>query len=204
MPLFRSSRTASAALVMTAAAFSSIVVGASGASARRAAAGPRKIVTAARIMPAAGTLPPGSTVPAAEIAGNRVFTDATHGFALVGAVDADYAAATADGGRTWKTASPALHLHAAQAPLAVVYIGALSTKTVFAWGGGQVIDVTSDGGATWYRALFASGAPQAVVPSLAGRKSLVAFISSFGGKQVWRYVSTDGGRTWHYHTTVRG
>ena len=45
--------------------------------------------------------------------------------------------ATSDGGKTWKTDGPALHLHAAQAPLAVVFIGALNRKTVFAWGAGR-------------------------------------------------------------------
>jgi hypothetical protein len=42
----------------------------------------------------------------------------------------------------------------AQAPLVVLNIGAVGPNKVFAYRGGQVIDVTSDGGQNWYRALF--------------------------------------------------
>ena len=95
--------------------------------------------------------------------GQRVFVNATHGFALVDSGQAQYPAATADGGKTWKTDGPALHLDAAQAPLAVVDVGTAGRNTVFAWGTGQVIDTTSDGGKHWYRALFTQGIPVAVV-----------------------------------------
>lgn len=134
--------------------------------------------------------------------GQRVFTDAIHGVALASAADADYPVATTDGGKTWKTAGPALHLHAAQAPLAVTFIGAATRKTVFAWGGGQVIDSTSDGGKHWYRALFGNGGPVAVVHDFAGH--LIAFVGAFSGATTWQYVSRNGGRSWHYQATVAG
>ncbi|MGH2882757.1 MAG: hypothetical protein ACRDPA_08705, partial [Solirubrobacteraceae bacterium] len=119
-----------------------------------AAAGPQQTVNGTLISRPANTLARGSTVNASKIFGNRVFTDAKRGFALVQSGQAQYPAATTDGGKTWKTDGPALHLNAAQAPLAVVDIGAAGTKTIFAWGTGQVIDTTSDGGAHWYRATF--------------------------------------------------
>jgi Photosynthesis system II assembly factor YCF48 len=141
----------------------------------------------------------------ASLLGQRVFTDATHGFALAGIGEAQYPAATSDGGKTWKTDGPALHLNAAQAPLAVVDIGAGSRGTVFAWGTGQVIDATSNGGKQWYRALFQS-LPVAVVRNPQGH--LVAFVdgSAAGSTQgvTWQYVSKDGGRSWHYDATIGG
>jgi hypothetical protein len=177
-------------------------LGLAGASSRAAAAAarPPRTVTAVRISPRPGTLRPGTRVSSASLVGQRVFTDAKHGFALASPADADYAVATTDGGKTWRTDGPALHLHAAQAPLAVVFIGAAGRKTVFVWGGGQVIDSTRDGGKNWYRALFPDAGPVAVVRDLAGR--LLAFVGSPGGATVSRYVSRDGGRSWHYQKTV--
>jgi hypothetical protein len=135
-----------------------------------------------------------------------VFTDAKHGFALASAGGAQYPAATSDGGKTWKTDGPALHVNAAQAPLAVTEIGVINRRTVFAYGSGQVIDATSDGGKTWYSALF-QGLVMAVVGGSRGH--LVAFVdgsvSSSGSSGVtWQYVSKNGGRSWRYDTTVGG
>jgi hypothetical protein len=153
-----------------------------------------KTVKATRIARQSGTLAPGSHVGSGNVAGQRTFTNATRGFALASVGEADYAVATTDGGKTWKTDGPALHLHALQAPLVVSFIGAVNRKTVFAWGGGQVIDTTNDGGKTWYRALFTIGSPVAVVHDFAGH--LLAFVQSSGSSTV-EYVSKDGGRTWH-------
>src|SRR3984885_15980825 len=116
MQLIQSPRTVIAALVVRAAA-PAVGVGSA------AAAGPQQTVTATLISRPAHTLAPGSTVSASKIFGHRVFNDAKHGFALVDTGQAQYPAATSDGGKTWKTDGPALHLHAAQAPLAVIYIG---------------------------------------------------------------------------------
>jgi BNR/Asp-box repeat protein len=155
-----------------------------------------KTVKATRITRQSGTLRTGSHVRSGSVVGQRTFTTATTGFALASVGSADYAVTTADGGKTWKTDGPALHLHALQAPLAVSFLGAVSRKTVFAWGSGQVIDATNDGGKTWYRALFTSGSPVAVVHDLAGH--LVAFVQSFSGSSTVQYVSKDGGRTWRH------
>ena len=174
-----------------------------GAASTAAAAGPQQTVTGTLIKRSAHTLAPGSTVKASKIFGNRVFTNANDGFALADTGQAQYPAATVDGGNTWKTDGPALHLNAAQAPLAVIYIGAAGTKTIFAWGTGQVIDTTSDGGKHWYRALF-FGLPVAVVKNPQGH--LVAFVDgeTSGSNATLQYVSKNGGRTWRLDNTVGG
>jgi hypothetical protein len=191
-----------AATVISGALLASSVVAVSDASRDAVAAIPKppKTVTASLITRRSGTLAPGTSVGSANVVGQRVFTNAKRGFALASVGSADYPVATSDGGKTWKTDGPALHLHAAQAPLAVVYIGAVNRKKLFAWGGGQVIDATSDGGKHWYRALFGNGGPVAVVHDFAGH--LRAFIGSFNGSTTWQYVSKDGGRTWHYQSNV--
>jgi hypothetical protein len=86
----------------------------------------------------------------------------------------------------------------------VVDIGAGGVSTVFAWGTGQVIDATSDGGKRWYRAVF-QGLPVAVVKDPQGH--LVAFVDGSGSSTTgatWQYVSKDGGKSWHYDKTVGG
>jgi photosystem II stability/assembly factor-like uncharacterized protein len=160
-------------------------------------------VTASLLKRPSGTLAPGTTVPASEIYGNRVFIDANRGYALVQHGQAQYPAATTDAGKTWKTNGPALHVNAAQAPLAVAFIGAGGTKKIFAWGGGQVIDATPDGGAHWYRATF-TGLPVAVLKNPKGH--LVAFVDGQTGANsvATQYVSKDGGKSWHLDNTVGG
>ena len=200
-----SSRAAVAALVLSAAAVGSVITAAAATAATAAtAAGPQQTVSATLIGRPLHTLAPGSTVSASKIFGNRVFTDAKHGFALVQSGEAQYPAASTDGGKTWKTDGPALHLNAAQAPLAVIYVGAASPQTIFAWGTGQVIDATGDGGKHWYRALF-QGLPVAVVKNPQGH--LVAFVdgsSGGSGAGTAQYVSKNGGKTWRLDNTVGG
>jgi hypothetical protein len=182
-------------ILVTAGVVAAVVLGLS-SLAVAAAAKPAKTVKAARVTRRPGTLAPDSTVRPSAVVGQRVFTDGKHGFALASLPGADYPVATADGGKTWKTDGPALHLHAAQAPLAVTFVGAVNRKTLFAWGGGQVIDATSDGGKHWYSALFTQGSPVAVVRDLRGQ--LLAFVASLSSSGTWKYLSRDGGRTWHY------
>lgn len=167
--------------------------------------GPQKTVTAHIIKRRPGTLAPGSKVSSSAL-GQRVFVDATHGFALASVGQAQYPAATTDGGSTWKTDGPALHINAAQAPLSVVDLGAASRSTIFAYGTGQVIDTTSDGGKKWYGALFQNGVVMAVVRGSQGH--LVAFVDGDTGSSnsapTWQYVSKNGGRTWSYSTALGG
>jgi hypothetical protein len=220
MQFVRSPRLAGAALVAgaitlgsslagtLAGASAGTLAGTAGANPRPAtvATGPQMTVTGSLITPPPGTLAPGSAVRARRIFGQRVFVTASRGFALAAVGSAQYPVATTNGGKTWKTNGPALHLNAAQAPLVVTTIGATTRRTIFAYGGGgQVIDATGDGGGHWYRALFI-GVPVAVAGDPAGH--LVAFIDqsvgSISGGATFQYVSKDGGQTWQYDTTVGG
>lgn len=198
MPFSPSRRLACSMLALGAVSLGSTVVGVSAAS----AAGPPQTVKSTRVVRRPGTLAPGTAVTLASL-GQRVFTDSTHGFALSNTGQAQYPAATTDAGLTWKTDGPALHVNAAQAPLVVLNIGAASRTKVFAFGGGQVIDTTNDGGTRWYRALF-NGLVMAVVRGAGGR--LVAFVDqSVSGRGVtWQYVSRDDGRTWRYNPRIGG
>ena len=169
------------------------VVGISGAAAAKPK--PAKTVTGSLVKRTPHTLKPGSK---ASGKGMRVLVTGKVGWKLASGTQAQYAAKTTDGGKTWRIASPALHVAAAQAPLSVSLIGASSAKVAYAFGAGQVADVTSDGGKHWYRALF-NGTVMAVVPG--PRKRLIAFVD--GGANAsgptaptWQYTSKDGGRTW--------
>jgi hypothetical protein len=157
-------------------------------------------VTATLITRPPGTLQPGTHVSHADL-GPREFPNPHVGFSLASVGQAQYPAETVNGGRTWRTNGPALHLDAAQAPLAVVFTGASSARMFYAFGGGQVVDATGDGGRHWWRA-FLGDAPIAVVPRLGG--GLVAFTqdanSSGSGGVTLVYVSTDGGHHWHHST----
>jgi photosystem II stability/assembly factor-like uncharacterized protein len=168
------------------------VVGIGGAVA--ASPKPAKTVTGTIIKPRPGTLKQGTKLSGSALNGTRVFVNATTGWKLAAGTQAQYAAVTTDGGKTWRTASPALHVNAANAPLAVTQIGAVSPKIAYAFGSGQVADVTSDAGKHWYSALF-QGTVMAVVPGISHQ--LVAYVAGFGSSaNASQYVSTNGGKTW--------
>jgi photosystem II stability/assembly factor-like uncharacterized protein len=132
--------------------------------------------------------------------GKRVFLGATHGFALAEVGQAEYPVVTNDGGKTWRTNGPALHLNAAQAPLAVTDAGAANRHTDFACCGGQVVDATADSGRHWWRA-FLGDLVLAVTSRPGGKLIAVAQVAAnaSGTKAAnWVYVSTDGGHHWNY------
>ncbi len=201
MPSFGGHRLAGAALAAGALALVGAAAGSSTAAPRASAASsPQLAVTAVQITRRSGTLATGTTVRASALA-ERVFPDATHGFALADVGQAQYPAASTNGGRTWRTDGPALHINAAQAPLSVADLGATSDKVIFAYNSGQVIDATGDAGKHWYQALFTDGTPVAVVGGASG--DLLAFVdgstsASSKSAVTWQYVSTNGGRTWRY------
>ena len=205
MPNIRRPLGRGSALVATAAVVA-LALGAPGAPAvtGRSASVPATTVPGTLITRHPGTLVKGSRVRASSL-GIRTFVDARHGFALANVGQAQYSAATTNGGRTWRTDSPALHLDAAQAPLAVVNLGAANRRTIFAYGGGQAIDATTDGGAHWYRALF-DGLPMAVTRNFRGH--LVGFVDGMATGSTrgttWQYVTKNGGRTWRLDRTVGG
>jgi hypothetical protein len=171
-----------------------------------AVAGPRHAavpaITATPIARTPGSARTGTIVRQRQLS-RRVFADARHGFALASLPQAQYPAATSDGGRVWRIDGPALHLNAAQAPLVVLQVGAAGRRTYFAWGGpggGQVVDTTSDGGRHWWRAILGE-VVLAVVASPDG--TLVAVTQVAGatggaGANTLVYVSKDRGRHWRY------
>jgi hypothetical protein len=188
--------TAGAATALAATA----VIAVSGATAGATAAAPKpaKTVKGNLITLTNGTLKPGTKVSAAKL-GARQFVNGSDGWALAAGETAQYAATTTNGGKTWRIASPALHVDAAQAPLSVSQIGASRPDVAYAFGSAQVADVTSDGGKHWYRALW-QGTVMAVVPGF-GSHQLLAFVdggASASGPSgpTWQYSSTDGGKTW--------
>ncbi len=154
-------------------------------------------ITGTPITRMAMTAKPGTVVPAADLVSARVFATSRIGVALAAVGQAQYAARTLDGGRTWKLDSPALHVNAAQAPLAVDQVLAAGPDTYYAWGGGgQAVDATSDGGQHWWRAFLGD----AVVGAASEFGRLIAFAqtASQGGAAAVTsvYVSTDGGHHW--------
>ena len=184
------------AIIAVAALSSGRAAGASSASP------PPQHVVGALIRPSpAGELRPGTPVHA-TFTGVRVFADRSSGFAITdlgqsGA--ATYPVATADGGRTWRTVGPALHLPAAQAPLVVDQAGIAGSRTWFAWCAAcnAVIDATSDGGRRWWRA-FMPGTVLAVVGGTSARNGLSATVARGARrKRVWVYTSRDG-RRWTF------
>jgi hypothetical protein len=169
-----------------------------GIGAATAAPTPANPVTGSLITAVPRTLKPGTTVASSKV-GTRTFVNANVGWALAAGQQAQYAATTTNGGKTWTIASPALHVDAAQAPLSVTQLGATSAKVAYAFGSGQVADVTSDGGKHWYRALW-DGTVMAVVPGI-GTHQLLAFVdggASASGPSgpVRQYASSNGGKTW--------
>ncbi|MEA2210493.1 MAG: Photosynthesis system assembly factor [Solirubrobacteraceae bacterium] len=197
-------RCAGPALVTTIAAIVAIIASDASAVTATPAAVPAKTVTGALITRPPHTLAKGAKVRASTL-GIRTFTDARHGFALADVGQAQYPAATVNGGKTWRTNGPALHLNAAQAPLVVLNLGAANRKMIYAYGGGQAIDATTDGGGHWFRALF-DGLSMSVTRNVRGH--LVGFIdgtpSASAKGQTWQYVTKNGGRTWRLDTTIGG
>jgi len=201
--------TGSAMLLLVGFGLGSALLGVSSALTRgaRVAAvpSPPATITAHLIKRRPNTAKPGTLVKSSALS-QRVFVNNKDGFALGGIGEAQYPAETTDGGAVWKTFGPALHIAAAQAPLSVTQVGASNEHTVYFYGSGQVVDVTSDGGKQWWQALTEE-LSMAVVPGATGR--LVWFtqdtVTGNDAKAVtWPYVSTDGGKVWRYSTALGG
>jgi hypothetical protein len=174
-------------------------------TAAAAAPTPPATITASLITRQPHTAKVGTTVPQSGL-GQRVFINQRVGFALGAVGQAQYPAKTTDGGAVWKTFGPALHVNAAQAPLSVTAVGVANARTIYYYGSGQVVDATGDGGKHWWRA-FTEELSVAVVPGVGSR--LLWFTQTSTGPNgtnavTWPYVSTDGGKVWHYTTALGG
>lgn len=136
-----------------------------------------------------------------------MFANRRVGFAITDlpqAADGTYPVATSNGGRTWRTDGPVLHVPAAQGPIAVGQAGVLGPKIYFAWCGAcnMVIDVTPDAGKHWWQT-FMPGDVLAVIGGTDPRAGLTAIVEgptsapNGRGASLWAYLSTDG-RSWTY------
>jgi hypothetical protein len=167
---------------------------------------PPRGFAARRLRQRANALPAGSLVSNDAIFGQRVFANATNGFALADGGEAQYPAASSDGGHTWRIDGPQLHVDAADAPEAVNAVGIAGPRTYFAYGS-SVVDVTTDAGRTWWET-FLGELVMAVVPGQ--RHDLIAYVqqsssrSSANPAVTWQYVSRDGGRHWRYSSALGG
>jgi hypothetical protein len=198
--------TAIAAVVGASALATSL--GTAGASTRvhGATTSPPHLLTAHSLRPRTGAIRPGTNVSPRRLFGDRVFANSQVGFALAGESQAQYPARTLDGGRTWQIDGPQVHVDAADAPEAVGFVGVAGPRTFFAYGS-SAVDVTTDGGRTWWETLLGE-LVMAVVPGTG--HDLIAYVQQSlnnGSNRpavTWQYVSRDGGRHWHYSTALGG
>lgn len=139
------------------------------------------------------------TLMASDELGMRVFGNPKQGFALAHVSSELYPAATTDGGKTWRIDGPVLYVEAAQGPSGVGQVGAVYPGEYFAFGGGSVVDLTTDAGAHWWQA-FLGDDVIAVVPGTKPHH-LIAVVQNGGPKVIdVVYVSADGGRRWNRTT----
>jgi hypothetical protein len=181
-----------------------LVVGCGSSAVRSApvAAPVQPRVVIARRIPAGRFRPvkPGTMV-SKGLSSERVFANARRGITLAQIASETFPAATTDGGRHWWVDGPVPFADAADGPLAVSDVGTAGPHTYFAYGGGgSVVDITTDGGKTWWNAFLGEGV-LAVVPITHGK--LVAVVQQQASSEsqslksvTWTYVSTDGGRHW--------
>jgi hypothetical protein len=177
------------------------------ARATAAVPSPPHRLTARRMRPRPGAVPRGTAVSSADLFTTRVFANASHGFALASVDSAQYPARSVDGGRTWRIDGPQVHIDAADAAEGVGYVGVAGPRTFFAYGS-SAVDVTTDGGHTWWETFLG----ELVVAVVRGpRNELVAYVqqqldpnSSSLAAATWQYVSRDGGRHWFYSQSLGG
>jgi hypothetical protein len=127
----------------------------------------------------------------------RVFANADDGVALVSVRGELLPARTTDGGRIWRIDGPGLFTEgAADAAVAVDNVGAEDASTFYAYGGGQVVDITSDGGRVWHQAIF-QGLEAGVSPVDHGLAAYVDQSNSTGTQGITvQFYTTNGGRSW--------
>jgi hypothetical protein len=175
---------------------------------------PPKLVTARRLRPPAqGGFVPGARV-ATGFSAIRVFANAQDGFAVADLAQkglggpGTYPLRTSDGGRTWRTAGPVLHIPAAQGAIAVSQPGMVGPRILFAWCGAcnSVIDTSSDAGRHWWQT-FMPGQVLSVLGGASARNGLEAVVEGpttdprGRGASQWVYFSTDG-RRWEYRYSM--
>lgn len=177
-----------------------------GASTTATPTPPQRLI-ARRMHPRRGALPRGMRETPSNLFTARVFPTDRVGFALADDRSAQYPTLSTDGGESWRIDGPQLHVDAADGPEAVGFVGTAGAHTFFAYGS-SAIDVTTDGGRSWWET-FAGELVMAVVPGMRGGE-LVAYVQQSASDRpasvaaTWQYVSRDGGRTWRYSTALGG
>jgi hypothetical protein len=166
---------------------------------------------AGRLRPAAaGGLRPGTRVSSSFI-GIRVFAGRRTGFAITNVLkagDGTYPVATTNGGTTWRTDGPVLHIPAAQGAIAVGQAGVAGSRIYFAWCGAcnSVIDITPDAGKHWWQA-YMPGQVLSLLGSPYARAGLIAVVegptsaADGRGASLWVYISNNG-RRWTYNHSM--
>jgi hypothetical protein len=157
--------------------------------------------------PAYDMLSPGTPVPAqalvqtTQVQGQEVFVDHRHGYGLAFVQSQTYPVTTADGGVTWHVDGPILYVAAADGDAYVDQISAPSARTVLVWGptSTNVVDVTTDGGTTWWAANLGPG-----VLGMGDIQTVPGELWAVVADPTVRFlISTDGGRIWSPSPTVR-
>lgn len=166
---------------------------------------PPRQLTGHRLRASPGAVAPGTAARSSDLFTDRVFANRSVGFALANDGSAQYPARSLNGGRSWRIAGPQFHIDAADGAAGVGYVGLVGPRTLFAYGS-SVVDVTSNGGRTWW-ATYLGELVVAVVPGPGN--DLVAYVQqqlaeNSGAAATWQYVSRDGGRHWHYSTAFGG
>ena len=147
----------------------------------------------------------------ATFTGIRVFIDRRNGFALTDilkAGGATYPVATTDGGKTWHTDGPVLHIPAAQGAAAVGQAGVAAPRIYFAWCAScnNLIDITPDAGTRWF-AVRLPGFILSLVGTPYTHAGLIAVVEgptsdpNGRGASLWEYISTNGLR-WTYKGSI--
>jgi hypothetical protein len=136
-----------------------------------------------------------------RVLGERIFSNGRTGFALANVRSTTYPVSTVDGGRVWRIDGPWLYREAADAPAAIDNVG-LALPDMFYAFGPSVIDVTPNGGRTWWQTFLPDhdGFVVAIVPGF--HVDLVAYVQRRSRHDrtnqlaTYQYVTTDGGRQW--------
>jgi photosystem II stability/assembly factor-like uncharacterized protein len=139
-------------------------------------------------------------VPGTDL-GLRVFVDANRGFSLAELRNGEtYPAQTLDGGRKWRIDGPVFHIPAANGAAVVTQAGAARPETYFAFGGGSVVDVTTDAGRHWWIAALGEDV-LSIVPGTSPHHLIAVAQDSLDASTsrvaTVVYRSRDGGRHWH-------
>lgn len=135
----------------------------------------------------------GTAIPSSDIGEqSRDVGGVTYGLADQGSLSSDnYPAISHDGGRSWTIDGPIFHIAAADEALSVSTITAVSATTAYAWGDGNYLRLTTDGGRQWWGAFFLTSVDKAYENN--GTLTVVLYT---GNASEPTYISNDDGRTW--------